>query len=264
MAKMDTSTLIALGSLLALLGGGIGIYATYKAGQESSRDTKEIKEVGTANSNRLMLLQNQNDSLRSKITELQSVSESQVSKITDLTTQNANLALQLGNAALEIKASITGDDGFCEIMFVKSDNSNFRKLVVKNHGKYPLHDLKARFSDLESLELASKSFPPPNPVTGIIELNQAPKVDEFKVDIGTVLVNRDKDLRNIVQIGKYGDKCSFNIFIEGKNREVVQLTRMFKIGNEWLNAVRIQDNISGEKLYEKIDPGFPKDKLNFK
>jgi hypothetical protein len=255
--------IIFIGAAIGLFGGAIAAWGTYMSGKESAKDTKNIINTGDSTNLTVSKLKDDNEKLTSQVSILHTQSIEQIEKIHTLTTQNAELSIQLSNSTLQLSQSITGGDSFCELDFVNTADPGFCKVFVINHGKYPLHDFQARVFDLGALKEMEKTYPPPNPITGIIELPSGTKLPEFKISLGTIMPNSKKEIMQLVNVGKYGKVSSFNIFLSGKNGDFVQLLRMYKTTNSWIKASRIQNEQDSKILYEFIDNEFPKDKLKW-
>jgi len=256
---------ILIGAFISIVGAGIAAWATYKSGIKSGKETKEIIATGSNTNALVSELKEKNEDLHSELDSIKVASETQLQQIRNLTTQNADLAIQLGNSTLLVSQSITGGDGFCELDFKTMPNMNAGKVYIKNHGKYPLHDFKARVCELEELEIFYKNNPGTlQPGTDIPMLSVKPP--EFNIELGTILANDTKELPVLITLGKHGKKSSFNIFINGKNGHFCQLLRYYNVKNKWVKATRILDLKDSMKtiiLHEHIDKDFPTNELKW-
>lgn len=266
--KIDYTMWILIGGVISILGAGIAAWASYKSSLESGKQTDHIIKTGSNTHTIVNDLKQKNIALAVELNTIKDTSEAQLQQIRDLTSLNVDLSTQLAHSTEFVSQSITGGNGFCELDFVTMSNSNFGKVFIKNHGRYPLHDFKARVCELEEFDLFIKNNPGiPQQGTDIPMIPSGVKPPDFTIDLGTILVGEKKELPQLVQLGRFGRKSSFNIFINGKNGNFCQLLRYYKMDTNWLKATLIKDlknSMVSKTLYENIDEDFPKDKLNWK
>lgn len=267
MKKMESITIILIGTVIGIMGAGIAAWGTYKSGKESTQDTEKIISTGTNTNEVVNRLREENGQLNTELQILKDTSSLQLEKIQKLTIQNADLSIQLTKSTLLVSESITGGDGFCELEFATIPNNNLGKVFIKNHGKYPLHDFKARICELEEYDIFWKNNPGvPQSGTDIPLLPSEVKLPDINIDLGTILVGYRKELPIVIELGRYGKKSSFNIFMQGKNGHFCQLLRYYKVNDKWVKATRIMDLKDSMKkiiLYENIDKAFPRSELNW-
>ncbi|MNK16398.1 hypothetical protein D3C87_345620 [compost metagenome] len=259
MRKMNPTTIIFVGTIFGLIGAVIAALGTYRSGQESAKDTTEIKINGKETKDAINQLKHKNANLKIQIDTLTTTTDKQLKQIQNLTVINAKLSTQLAESTLFISQSITGGDGFCEIDIEFYPASNMLGNVVAiNHGKYPLHDYNIRICDLEFLA-DEKNRPPVrfNPVSGKVEGM------DIEVSLGTILPEAKKTTERALLLGQRGDLCSYNIFMEGKNGYFIQMLRVLRVNNNWIKATRIINGDTSEILYEKVSDDFPKDRLKW-
>jgi hypothetical protein len=103
-----------------------------------------------------------------------------------------------------------------------------------------------RLADDAKME-ALKGPPPPT-----IDINQF----ETRFDVGNLGAHQFK-LVGVLQIPPDAQELLYNIFIVGRNGQVVERYQAKKVNGDWKVAITVnRDDASYEKLYERIDPTF--------
>lgn len=152
-------TLILIGSIISIIGGLIGAYATFNQNKKSSATSGRIESgvkegitVGKNTQSEVSRLQEQNLELDNRI-------QSQTKTIDSLRKENTELYSKLSNASIEIYNSLTGGEAMpiLSIFIEPYKKNNFFnpdygvvKFRLVNRNKFPVRNIKLKILDFYS------------------------------------------------------------------------------------------------------------------
>jgi hypothetical protein len=122
--------------------------------------------------------------------------------------------------------SITGGNSFAyiELIGLQRTGAIFH---VQHAGKFPLHNVSARISDLNMFKQLIASRAP----------LKMPSPSDTSVFIGDISANAGRPLAQLRFTGS--DQQGYNIFFYGQNGFWTQLIRLRWVGSGWLQATRV-------------------------
>jgi hypothetical protein len=146
--------------------------------------------------------------------------------------------------------TVTGGDSVCYLMI--SPNQGI--LFAMQRGRYPLHDVSVRMSDLDK-------------ANGLLATRPLTMDNVFAADtnfqIGDMPVNGSKILDTHYKLT--GNKYSFNIFFSGLNGFWTEELRLRLVNGEWTQAARVTRTVTAKNgrvyekfVFQKIDRNFPR------
>ncbi|HEV2501422.1 MAG TPA: hypothetical protein VGY31_17760 [Terriglobia bacterium] len=141
--------------------------------------------------------------------------------------------------------SITGGNSFVYMQLVGLQKTG-AILHVQHAGKFPLHNVSARITDLNIFKqlVASRRT-----------LTMSLPSDTI-VPIGDISANAGRTLTPLTFTGS--ERQDYNIFFYGQNGFWKQLIRLRWVASGWLQATIVLGGPNGtDVLYEYIDPQFP-------
>jgi hypothetical protein len=168
---------------------------------------------------------------------------------TVITKSEAQFNTTIAGVSENVK-TVTGGDSVCWLMIVPRQGI----IVALQRGKYPLHDVTVRMTDLDK---ASKLYAA-QPLT----------LDSFyaadtNFQVGDMAVSASKILDTHFKVS--GDKLSFNVFFSGLHGFWTQMLRLRLVNGGWVQATKVTRSMTGKngKPYEKfvfqrIDKTFPR------
>jgi hypothetical protein len=242
---MKPMNIILIGAIIAILGGIITAFGTWKQNKNSSEKSTRIEDGVNKGNAEIINLRKENESLILLAKGQDQKIDNQSVLIDSLRKENIDLYTKLATSSLDIYNNLSGGDSYCYCFFMFSTyyaSKDIGNLYCKlgNNNKHPLKDVQARIVDLNTF-----NFKNPTPVDfqkniysfGNIESNGAAVSlpNQFKVD-------KQKGV-------------NLNIFFTANNGSFIQELRMKFINNEWISATVVKRN---EKIiYKKIDEHYP-------
>ena len=173
--------------------------------------------------------------------------------ISGLNRQIGNLQGQLhsiNQTAAENVKTMTGGDSVCWLMLMPHQGI----LSVAQRGKYPLHNVSARMTDIEKMTQITSSQP--------LTIDPIFAADR-NFEIGDMAVSSSKLLDTHYVLT--GNKHSFNVFFAGLNGFWTEELRLRLVDGEWAQALRVTRSITDgsgkmrQKLvFQQIDKTFPR------
>ena len=246
---MKPMTLILVGSVIAIAGGLIGAYGTWKHNKSSSEKSTRIEDgvnrginIGESTNSEVIVLKSQNNNLTIQSEILKEKLETQAILVDKLRNENLELYTKLASASTEIFNNLTGGDSYC-YMAISSINptQNIGYLTFLVNGKYPLNSIQVRIVDLNSLNT---------------EIFTIEKSMENIISIGTLEPDRALTTLNKLKLDP-AKGVNLNLFFSANNGFSVQLIRMKFINNEWVSATQVKSITTNKELYREIDPSYP-------
>lgn len=252
--KMGNTEWIFFGTVIGIAGAIVAAYYTYKAGEESAKETRTIIEVGNNTNEQVNNIKEENDLLKVKIDSLTSHSLEQLSTIQRLTMQNAELASKLGASNIQINGNLTGGDGFIELQIAKHI-SNVAAFVAVHHGKYPLYDIQSRIVDVEMFQQDLINSP---------SITQTQLLKSSRIlEIGSLAPTLSK-LMEPTDLLLDKNERTFNIFTTARNGSTTQTIKLKKVAGVYYSATRIYNTTTGKLLLENIEADYPDKQPNWK
>lgn len=177
-------------------------------------------------------------------TELRKKSE----EISELNKTIAARADEIAELNKKIAASLTGGDGFCQVLFGEMIKGSYG-MVVENNGDYPMYDVSIRVTDADVIHRTLHDGEQEDLFRKILE-------DSAVVQVGTVPAHQTQMRPSGFELFK--DSSNFSIFISARNGTFTQITKRRKVSGEFVRAVRITRDQDGKILHEQVDPKFPR------
>lgn len=150
---------------------------------------------------------------------------------------------------------VTGGDSFSYFQIADLEpGSSAGYLMAVHQGEYPIYEVKARIVDLQKMEQKK----------GANFTIQSVLADDIHIPIGNMPAGAASMLGPF-NLGT-GEKRDFNIFFSARTGFHTQLLRMRRIDGIWRQAtcVRVKDGTTEKIAFEKIDPEFPADAIDWK
>ncbi|HVB87814.1 MAG TPA: hypothetical protein VNK23_14235 [Candidatus Dormibacteraeota bacterium] len=141
--------------------------------------------------------------------------------------------------------SITGGDSYAYVVFGDLKRAGAFISVVHG-GKYPLHGVTARMTDVNKFkEMVENEVP--------LTLNNP---SDINLTVGDISANAARPMQTIKFSGT--ERQDYNIFFNGRNGFWSELVRMRWIDNKWVSAVKVLGADGRNVLFERVDPAFPR------
>jgi len=168
-----------------------------------------------------------------------------IQKNIELSEQNIQLTNNIKEQSEIINSNITGGDSYCYLLTSYAGMNNFNIILV-NDGSYPMSKIQVRIVDLDELN-ATKNL--------TLEL-----LTKYTFHIDELLGKMSQKI-GMMPLSPQKNEASFNIFINAKNGEFIQLLRLRKFDNVWYFAYRVKkgDQILLERIDEKFPTKIPKE-----
>lgn len=141
--------------------------------------------------------------------------------------------------------TVTGGDSFAYVVFGYPQHEG-ALIWVQHGGKYPLHGVTARITDLNKYkEMVANHVP--------FTLDM---LSDTNIQVGDISANAMRPMGKIAFTGT--DHQDYNVFFYGQNGFWSEWVRLRWIENQWVSAVRVLAADGRTVLYEKVDPAFPR------
>lgn len=216
--------------------GGIIIFARTNEYNDTLKQKAIINENLT---NENLNLTKDNKTLITQNIEMTTLNGNLIQKNLELSEQNIQLSNNIKEQSEIINSNITGGDSFCHLQLSYAGINNFN-IVLVNEGNFPMSKIQVRIVDLDELH-----------ATKIHTLESLTKntfnVDELSGKMAQIIGN--------LQLTPQTNEVNLNIFINAKNGNFIQLSRLRKFDNVWHFANRVKKG--DQILLEKIDEKFP-------
>lgn len=249
---MKPMTLILIGALIAILGGFIGAFGTWKQNKSSSEKSSRIEtgvnkgvSIGETTKSEVLSLRKENQDLINQSIELNKKNDIQINTIDALRKENIELYTKLASSSLNIYNNLTGGDSYCYCFFListyyKSKDTGNLLFKLGDNNKNPLKNVQVRLFDLNTYDKEN----PPNPD------------DLFKnlIDIKSIETDGAVQIPTKFHLDKQKG-VNLNIFYSANNGFFTQLLRMRFINNEWTSAIMVMRN--EQTIFKKIDENYP-------
>jgi hypothetical protein len=248
--KLKPMNIILIGAIVTIVGGTVTAIGTYFQNKTSSKRMQSIQSTSELQLQEIGKLQDQNNSLKTTVEDLNAKAGEQQKTILDLTKQNALLSLQLTQSTEKLYGNLTGGDAYLELI-ITPKSANQADLFLFSHGDYPLYDI--------TLQITS------------VDMAKDPKNianDEWqKIQVSLKAGNLHQ--RSAMPLGPISsdfskDKKKFTIQFSARNGHFVQELLMFKLKDSWKKSVTITNMLNNEILYEKHDDDIPRELLSEK
>jgi hypothetical protein len=158
---------------------------------------------------------------------------------------------RISDLSKEAIETITGGESFC-YMYVDTTTTAHPFPVFITEGKRPLYEVHARVNDLRGFDAMLKR---PHTISELLGT---------QITVGELSpTNAKMEFEQVILLSDSA-RVDFNVFFDARNGDWTELLRMRKVGNNWVEAIRVvretyyKNGKTAEKtIFEQIPKEFP-------
>lgn len=240
---------------------GLGFYANVKHRErlemEASKSREDAAIANTKLADSIKNLGSQTNQIVTQGDEIKRVERLNTglqNKLLDQSGQLIDSGKRISDLSKEAIATTTGGESYCYMYLDTFTSSKGPFPTFIHQGNQPLYDIHVRISDLHKLEDIKGSMT----VDQLFSTGPAFTVGDLaptstKMEFDQIITLSDSPRQD------------FNIFFDARNGYWDENLRMRKVGNNWLEAIRVMRDVRHKHgkttmkvIYERIPKEFPK------